>query len=136
MRNKPNSSDTATHVYGSIGLIAGGVGLLASYKGTDGVLGWLLLAGGWLACSILVWLIFRLSKQLTDIISNHDTEMYEKGKTIGTLEKTVSDLQRELDRHLTTLNYLSSQLMNGAAIPRRPANAKTTSANQEGTGEE
>lgn len=123
-----NSSDTATHVYGSIGLVAGGLGLAASYKGTDGILGWLLLAGGWLACAILVWLIFRLSNQLTSIISSHDGEMAEKAERIGNLEATVANLQREIDRRLVTLDYLSSQLMNGPALPRRPGSTPMPTA--------
>lgn len=119
-KGTPTSANTATHVYGSVGLVAGGLGLAASYKGTDGILGWLLLAGGWLACAVLVWLIFRLSSQLTAIISSHDEEMAEKAERIGHLEATVANLQREIDRRLVTLDYLSSQLMNGPALPRRP----------------
>lgn len=130
-KKRPTSGDTATHVYGSIGLVAGGLGVGASYKGTDGILGWLLLAGGWLACAILVWLIFRLSNQLTSIISNHDDEMAEKAERIGHLEATVVNLQREIDRRLVTLDYLSSQLMNGPAMPRRPGlNTTPTAAAQ------
>lgn len=119
-KRTPTSSNTATHVYGTGGLIAGGLGLGVTYKGTDGILGWLLLAGGWLAFAVLVWLIFRLSSQLTTIIRNHDDEMAEKAERIGNLEATVANLQREIDRRLVTLDYLSSQLMNGPAMPRRP----------------
>ena len=119
--------DTATHVYGSGGLLAGGLGLAVSYKGTDGIFGWLLLAGGWLACGILVWMIFRLSNQLTAIISKHDDAISEKAERIGHLEATVASLQREVDRRLVTLDYLSSQLMNGPALPRRPGHPATSS---------
>lgn len=134
------SANTATHVYGSGGLVAGGLGLAASYKGADGIFGWLLLAGGWIAFAVMVLLIFRLSTQLTSIISTHDEETSIKSEKIGQLEVTVSNLQREVDRRMDTLDYLSSQLIKGTATPRRPTLQSTpvtsTRLQQDDLGEE
>jgi hypothetical protein len=134
------STNTATHVYGSSGFVAGGLGLAVSYKGTDGLFGWLLLAGGWIACAVMVLLIFRLSAQLTSIISTHDEETSIKSEKIGQLETTISNLQREVDRRMDTLDYLSSQLIKGTATPRRPTPPSTPiaspRAHQDDLGEE
>lgn len=112
---------TATHVYGTAGLIAGALGLLLSIKGTSGVYQWLLFASGWLVAAFLTWFLVRTSGRLTGIIDRHDAETAAAATRTTQLEERVADLQREIDRRHATLDYLSSLLMTGTAMPRRPA---------------
>lgn len=117
-----NHNNTATHVYGTFGIVCGAVGLAASFFGSEnGLIQWLLYASGWLAAAFLAWYLVRTSRTLTDIIERHDQETAEASDRAARLEENLNDLQAEIDRRHSTLDYLSSLLMKGPAMPRRPA---------------
>lgn len=120
MGKKPDHGLMATHVYGTIGAILGLIGLVLSAKAASGIYEWLLFGSGWLVAAFLAWFLIRISSRLTDIIQTHDEETTKAATQIGRLEELVADLQREIDRRHATLDYLSSQLMTGPAMPRRP----------------
>jgi hypothetical protein len=112
---------TATHVYGTGGLIAGFVGLLVSYKGTNEIYGWLLLASGWLVSAFMTWFVIKVSSQLTSIIEKHDEQTARYAERVASLEATVEHQKNLIDQRLATLDFLSSLLMNTPATPRQPA---------------
>lgn len=114
-------NSTVTHIYGTTGLICGGAGLVVSINGASGIYEWLLFASGWLVAAFLTWYLVRTSRRLTDIIAEHDKTTAEASIRAGRLEERVADMQREIDRRHATLDYLSSLLMTGPAMPRRPA---------------
>ena len=109
----------ATHIYGTCGLVAGFVGLLVSYKGAEGIYGWLLLASGWLVSAFMTWFLIKTSGRLTTIIAGHDAQTADYAGRIATLEATVEQQKRLIDHRLSTLDYLSSQLINRPATPRQ-----------------
>lgn len=119
MLGKVNHGLTATHVYGTGGLIAGFVGLLVSYKEAEGIYGWLLLASGWLVSAFMTWFLIKTSGRLTTIIEGHDAQTANYAGRIATLEATVEQQKSLIDQRLSTLDYLSSQLMNKPATPRQ-----------------
>lgn len=121
---------TATHLYGTGGLIAGFLGLLVSYKGTDGIYGWLLLASGWIVSAFMTWYLIKISSRLTGIIEKHDEATASYATRVTSLEATVEQQKNLIDQRLATLDYLSSQLLNRQATPRQPSQP-TQGANEE-----
>ncbi|WP_348995591.1 hypothetical protein ABFG95_06140 [Achromobacter sp. HNDS-1] len=113
---------TLAHIYGVTSILCGVIGLLLSLRDWSSVHQWLLVASGWLVASFLAWFLVRSSDKLTNIIEKHDTRTSEAALQIGQLEERVTDLQKEIDRRHATLDYLSSLLITGTAIPRRSRN--------------
>lgn len=126
MLGKVDHGLTATHVYGTGGLIAGFVGLLVSYKGAEGIYAWLLLASGWLVSAFMTWFLIKISGRLTTIIEGHDAQTANYAGRIATLEATVEQQKSLIDQRLSTLDYLSSQLMNKSATPRQTRQPQLT----------
>lgn len=126
MVDKVDHGLTATHVYGTAGLIAGFVGLLVSYKGAEGIYAWLLLGSGWMVSAFMTWFLIKTSSRLTAIIDGHDAQTAEYASRIATLETTVEVQKGLIDQRLATLDYLSSLLMTQTATPRQPRHPQQT----------